>query len=156
MTLRNLTTPTLNEQLTLQCEAAVTRGVTSPVDIIWSRNNGTEILQRVDGANSTLRDNMLVFTDTYTTPVLTEDDNGMMYACTVSINTTSDRRSGNNFFILALHSKYKIYHMHCIRMSSMYLSFSYYHCYHVVVTMLLLLLLFTCIHSFFLTFCYKG
>ena len=153
MTLRNLTTPTLNEQLTMQCEATVTRGVTSPVDIIWSRNNGTEMLQRVDGANSTLRGDMLVLTDIYTTPVLTENDNGMMYTCTVSIITTPDRRSGNDFFILALHSKYKMYHMH---MSSMYLSFSCYHCYHVVVTMLLLLLLFTCIHFCFLTFCYKS
>ena len=114
VTLTNLTIPTLNEQLTMQCEATVTRGVTSPVDIIWSRNNGTEILQRVDGANSTSRRDMLVFTDNYTTPMLTEDDNGMMYACTVSINTTPDRRSGNDFFILALHSKYKMYHMHCI------------------------------------------
>ena len=103
VTLRNLTTPTLNEQLTMQCEAAVARGVISQVNIIWFRNNGTEILQRVDGANSTLRDDMLMFMDTYTTPLLTEDDNGMMYMCTVSIDT-ADRTSGNDFFMLALHS----------------------------------------------------
>ena len=111
--LRILTTPTLNEQLTMRCEATVTRGVTSLVDIVWSRNNGTEILQRVDGVNSTLRDDMLVFTDNYTTPVLTEDDNSMIYACTVSINAIVIT-SENDFFTLALHSKYKMYHMHCI------------------------------------------
>ena len=113
MTVTNLTIPTLNEQLTMQCEATVTRGVTSPVDIVWSTNNGSEILQRVDGANSTLRDDMLIFTDTYTTPMLNEDDNGMMYTCTVSINAVVIT-SGIYFFILALHSKYKMYHMHCI------------------------------------------
>ena len=149
VTVRNLTTPTLNEQLTMQCEATVTRGVTSPVDIIWSRNSGTEILQRVDGANSTSRGDMLVFTDTYTTLMLTEDDNGMMYSCTVSINATPDR-SGIDPFIVALHSKYRMYHMHCI----CHLCICPSHV--IIVTMLLLLLLFTCIYSCFLTFCYKG
>ena len=98
----------------MQCEATVTRGITSPVDIIWSRNNGTEILQIVVQAISTLNNNMLVFTDTYTTLILTEDDNDMMYTCTVSINTNTGRTSGNNFFIVVLHSKYKMYHMYCI------------------------------------------
>ena len=151
MTLRNLTTPTLNEQLTMQCEATVTRGVTSPVDIIWYRNNGTEMLRRVDGASNTSRGDMLVFTDNYTTPILTEDDNGMMYRCTVSINATPDRRSGIDSFILELHSKYKMYHMHCI-------------CYlcicpsHVIVVNVLLLTCccYCCIHSCFLTFCYQD
>ena len=90
LTLTTDITPTLYQPLTLQCEAAIVRGVTSRVDVVWVRiDNDSEVeLQRMEGATSTSarEDDLLLYTDSYTTAVLSVNDNNAVYKCIVSIS----------------------------------------------------------------------
>ena len=63
------------------------RGITSRVDIIWSRD-GTEV-ERMEGVsvNSTA-ENMVMYSDTYNISQLTTTDDGREYQCEVVINTS--------------------------------------------------------------------
>ena len=76
--------PRLSDQLTLECNATVVRGITSTLDFMWTRidDDSEMIVQTVIGANTT--GDSLVYTDTYTTPMtLRESDVGVVYICTV-------------------------------------------------------------------------
>ena len=79
--------PRLSDRLTLECNATVTRGITSRLDFIWTRtDDGSEVIvQNVTGANTT--GDSLVYTDTYTTEMaLMESDIGVTYMCTTILN----------------------------------------------------------------------
>ena len=90
-----LTTQTLGQSLTLECSVATVRGITSTVDIIWSKN-GTD-LQSIEGVSvSSATDNSVLYTDTYNVSQLSTIDGGREYQCEVVINasppvTASDR-----------------------------------------------------------------
>ena len=60
------------------------RGITSKVDIIWSRN-GVE-LNRTNNTSSAMMDNSLMYTQNYTISQLNTTDNGGEYQCEVVIN----------------------------------------------------------------------
>ena len=61
------------------------RGITSRVDIIWSRNR-TEV-EKMEGVSvSSTAGNM--YTDTYTISQLSTTDDGREYQCEVVINTS--------------------------------------------------------------------
>ena len=76
---------TVGQSLTLQCEATIVRGITSRVDIVWS-SGGTE-LQRMN-VSSTMTNNSLVYTDSYTISLLSTTDDGNVIQCEVVINTS--------------------------------------------------------------------
>ena len=63
------------------------RGITSRVDIIWSRD-GTEVerMERVSGSSTT--GSSVVYTDTYPIMEVSTDDDGREYQCEVVINTS--------------------------------------------------------------------
>ena len=93
----NVTVVTLNTQmvgqsLTLKCSVTAVRGITSRVDITWS-GDGIE-LERMEGVsiNSTT-DNSVVYTDTYTIPLLSITDDGRVYQCEVVINISPSVRA---------------------------------------------------------------
>ena len=91
LTLVPINPPILNEQLTMQCNATTVRGVISRLDFTWTRydDENEETLQTVEGANST--GDSLVYIDTYTTPVvLSENDIGAVYLCTMSLNDVQE------------------------------------------------------------------
>ena len=92
---------TVGLSLTLECSVAAVRGITSKVDIIWSRD-GTE-LQMTEGINVT--GNMVMYTDTYTISQLTTTDDGREYQCQVVINT-SPPVIANNTITLDVMGKY--------------------------------------------------
>ena len=81
-----LDSPTVGQSLTLQCNVAAVRGITSRVDIVWS-SNGME-LERITGvvANDSIYI-LPVYIATYTLQVTTDDDN-KAYRCEIVINTT--------------------------------------------------------------------
>ena len=77
---------TVGQSLTLECNVTAVRGITSRVDIIWSRN-GTEF-ERMEGVNaSSTTGNM--YSDSYIISQLNTTDNRVVYQCEVVINTSS-------------------------------------------------------------------
>ena len=81
-------TQIVGQSLTLECSVTTVRGITSRVDITWSRN-GAE-LQITEGVNvHSTTDNSVVYTDTYTIMEVSADDDGRLYQCEVVINSTS-------------------------------------------------------------------
>ena len=79
-------TQIVSQSLTLECSVTAVRGITSRVDVIWSRD-GTE-LERMEGVSvSSTTDNSVEYTDTYISQLNTADD-GREYQCEVVINTS--------------------------------------------------------------------
>ena len=75
---------TVGQSLTLQCDVTAVRGITSRVDIVWS-SSGTE-LQRTN-VSSTMMNNSLAYTNSYTISQLSTNDQGTVYWCRVEINS---------------------------------------------------------------------
>jgi len=77
----------VGQPLTLICNVTTVRGITSRVDIVWSRN-GLH-LKKINGiAISVLGQNYTVYSATYTIPLLSTADDGTVYQCEVVINTS--------------------------------------------------------------------
>jgi len=74
---------TVGQSLTLECNVTTVRGINSRVDIIWSRNG-----EEVNRTNDTMMDTSLIYTDTYTIPLLSTDDEGAVFDCEAVINST--------------------------------------------------------------------
>ena len=83
----------LGESPTLQCEVTAVRGITSRVDIVW-RSGGTE-LQRMNNASSTMMNNSLVYTNSYTITQLNTSDDGRVIQCEIVINTSPSVRTND-------------------------------------------------------------
>ena len=79
-------TQIVGQSLTLQCEVATVRGITSRVDIVWSID-GTE-LEWMNDVSSTTMDNSLVYTDYYNISHLNETDDGRVIQCEGVINAS--------------------------------------------------------------------
>ena len=79
-------TQIVGQSLTLECNVTAVRGITSRVDIIWSRGN--MVLMRTNNTPPTAMDSLLIHTDTYTISQLNTIDDGTMYQCEVVINTS--------------------------------------------------------------------
>ena len=79
-------TQIVGQSLTLQCEVTTVRGITNRVDIVWS-SGGTE-LERMNDVLSTMMDNSLVYTDSYTISQLSTTDDGRVIQCEVVINAS--------------------------------------------------------------------
>ena len=87
VTVNILNNQTVGQSLILKCSATTVRGITSRVDIMWSRN-GLE-LNTIRGVNSSIIDDSESFTDTYTIQQLNTADENREYQCEVSINIES-------------------------------------------------------------------
>ena len=79
-------TQTVGQSLTLQCNVTTVRGITSTVDIVWRNSSGGNELQRMDNVSSTTVGNSLVYTDSYTIPQLSTDNDTQVIQCGVMIN----------------------------------------------------------------------
>ena len=85
--------PTLNQQLTIVCDATTMIGVDAGVTFVWDltdSNNDEVVIQTMQIFNSNLNNitNRLEFRDSFTIPMLSESHNDDMYKCTVTINVT--------------------------------------------------------------------
>ena len=85
---------TVGKSLTLQCEGTTVRGITSRVDIVWSRD-GKE-LRRVNDVSSTTMDNSLVYTDSYNISQLSTTDDGRVIQYEVVINASQTVMASNH------------------------------------------------------------
>ena len=92
----------VGQPLTLQCEVTAVRGITSGVDIVW-RNGSTE-LQRMNDVSSTMTNNSLVYTDSYTIQLNTTH-NGTVIQCEVMINANQSVMA-NDITTLDVSGKY--------------------------------------------------
>jgi len=79
-------TQTVGQSLTLECNVTTVRGVTSKVDIIWSRDN--MMLNRRNNISPTMIGTSLIYRNTYNISQLSTGDDGREYQCEVVINTS--------------------------------------------------------------------
>ena len=87
VTVTPLNTQMVGQSLILECNVTAVRGITSRIDIVWSRND-TEV-ERMDGVNvSFTTGNMVMYTDTYTISQFNTTDDGREYQCEVVIYTS--------------------------------------------------------------------
>ena len=87
----NTSTPTLNEPLTIMCDASTMNGVDDGVTFVWdlTDENNDEVVFRtmpISNGNLNTDTNRLEFTDSFTIPMLNESHNDDMYKCTVTID----------------------------------------------------------------------
>ena len=85
---------TVGQSLILQCEVTTVRGITSRVDIVWS--SGGTVLQRMNNVSSTMMNNSLVYTTSYTISQLSTTDNGRVIQCEVVINVNPPVMASDN------------------------------------------------------------
>ena len=105
----NVTAPnnqTVGQSLTLQCEVTTVTGITFRVDIVWS-SGGTE-LENMNDVSSTIMNNSLVYTDSYTISQLSTTDNDRVIQCEVVINVNPPVMANDNI-ILNVTGKYVHY-----------------------------------------------
>jgi len=77
----------VGDPLSLECNVTTVRGITSSVDIVWIVND--EEVRRVNNASRKIRDSFVMYSDAYRNDsLLSEDDDGIMYQCSVEINST--------------------------------------------------------------------
>jgi len=83
------TTPTVGSSVTLVCFGTIVRGANKRLDIVWSRDINNQIQSTIGVAVSPTSNSMLAFTNSYTTDVLNENDNGTLYECEVILDGTA-------------------------------------------------------------------
>ena len=86
MTVTAPNTQIVGDPLLLTCSVTAVRGITSRVDIVWRR--GDLMLMMTNNISITMMDSSLVYTDTYTIPQLSTDDENRDYECNVMINAS--------------------------------------------------------------------
>ena len=83
----------LGKATTLECNVTAVRGITSRVDIIWrigsnSTIANSTIVKTVENVTVNIVNNSAVYTNQLVTTPLSVNDNGIVYYCAVSINST--------------------------------------------------------------------
>ena len=87
---------TLNEQivgqpLMLECAMSTPRGISSRVDVVWSRD-GVE-MEHINNISSNFSSpEVVVYTNIYTIPLLGTYDDDIVYECEVIINSSPIRK----------------------------------------------------------------
>ena len=89
VTVTTACTPTLNDPLTVVCNATTTVGVDDGVTFVWEltdEDNDKVEFRSTQIFNGSTDTNGLVFTDSFTIEMLNEGHNDDLYKCTVTIN----------------------------------------------------------------------
>ena len=78
-----------NKATTLECNVTAVRGITSRVDLSWlTLTENYTIVRAVEDITANIVNNSAVYTDQLVTPQLSVNENGRVYYCVVSINST--------------------------------------------------------------------
>ena len=91
---------TVGQSITLECSIEAVKDIDSTVDIIWTTGD-TEV-RRVENIPACL---ITSYSDFFTTPVLSRNDNNREYQCEVIINT-SPPVTGNDNATLSVTRKF--------------------------------------------------
>jgi len=86
----NVTAPNtqiVGQSLTLECSVTTVRGITSRVDIVWTRNGIIVSITEGVNINSTTKESQL-YRDLYTITLIKTADSSAMYQCEVLVNTS--------------------------------------------------------------------
>ena len=75
------------QNLTVECQVTIPRGIISTVDVVWS-DNGTELDRMNNVTFSPISDSQYQYTDTFTISSLRTSDEGRRIQCLAVINTT--------------------------------------------------------------------
>ena len=75
------------QNLTLECQVNISRGITSTVDVVWS-DNGIEFDRMNNVTFSLISDSQYQYTDNFTILSLRTSDEGRRIECLAVINTT--------------------------------------------------------------------
>ena len=94
---------TLNEQivgqpLMLECAMSTPRGITSRVDVVWSRD-GVEVEHINDISSNFTSPEVVVYTNIYTIPLLGTYDDDVVYECEVIINSSPILKITNDVLV---------------------------------------------------------
>ena len=82
MTVTAPNTQTVGQPLTLTCNATTVRGITSQVELMWSRGG---VNLKTINISPTTTNSALVYSDSYTIPLLNVDDDERDYQCGLTI-----------------------------------------------------------------------
>ena len=98
--LTNVAVATLNEQivgqpLMLECAMSTPRGISSRVDVVWSRD-GVVVDYINDVSSNFSSPEVVVYTNIYTIPLLGTYDDDDVYECEVIINSSTPLRITDN------------------------------------------------------------
>ena len=77
----------MGQPLMLECEMLTPRGISSRVDLVWSRD-GVEVEHINDISNNFSSPEVVVYTNIYTIPLLGTYDDDIVYECEVIINSS--------------------------------------------------------------------
>jgi len=86
-------TQRVGQPLTLTCNATIVRGITSRVDIVWSRD--TNITKTTENIAPTAIKNLRRYIDTYTISTLRIDDDDREFECGLVIHASSQIRGSD-------------------------------------------------------------
>ena len=89
---------TIGDPLTLDCTVAAVRGISSSVDIIWT--TGGRVVRREDNITADIKDDNVIYTDSFEISSLSAIDNGREYQCTVVINANQPVTSSGQFTLM--------------------------------------------------------
>ena len=84
---------------TLECNAITVKGITSRVSINWLTGFNSTVVRRVENVTANIVNNSAFYTDQLVTAPLSTNDNGRVYYCEISINSTLAVRSYDNFLL---------------------------------------------------------
>ena len=93
----------LNEQvvgqpLMLECAMSTPRGISSRVDVVWSRD-GVEVEHINDISSNFSSPEVVVYTNIYTIPLLGTYDDDIVYECEVIINSSRPLKIRNDVLL---------------------------------------------------------
>ena len=95
VTIAVISTQTVGQPLTLECNVTIVKGITSRVDIVWSSD--TFELKRIEGANiSSTTKNLKTYTGVYDAVQLNTSDDDRVFQCEVIVNTSPPLLTNDN------------------------------------------------------------
>ena len=127
----NVMVETLNEEivgqpLMLECAMSTPRGITSTVDVAWSRD-GVD-LEYIENISSNFSSpEVVVYTNIYTIPLLGTYDDDIVYECEVIINSNPILRITNNVILNVIGMCALMYNSNYLRVMYSYSSFTSYY-----------------------------
>ena len=82
-----ISSQTVGQPLTLECNVTTVRGITSRMDIVWSSNS--TVLKTIKGMNGSFTsDNSVAYIDSYDAVQINTSDDGRVYVCEIFVNTS--------------------------------------------------------------------
>ena len=90
--------PTVGQPLSMECIMTTVRGITSTIDIIWSRD-GVEVKRTTGASITSSSGSSIVYKDLYNISLVTTNEEEKVYQCRGVINATPNLTAINNILL---------------------------------------------------------